>query len=149
VEPRHEHWIDAKHILRYLCGMLNYGLRYASNNDVQLHGFTYSYWAGSADERKSTYGICFSLASVIISWASRKQKFVSLSTAEAKYIATCDSCTEVVWIHKIISRLFDQVLDLTVIHCNNQSCVKLSKKPVFHDRSRHIEIKYYFLCDKF
>jgi hypothetical protein len=60
VEPRHEHWITAKHILRYLRGMLNYGLRYVSNNDVQLHGFIDLDWVGSADDRKSTSGICFS-----------------------------------------------------------------------------------------
>jgi hypothetical protein len=67
VEPRHEHWIVAKHILRYLHGMLNYGLRYASNSDVQLHGFTDSDWAGNAHDRKSTFGICFSLSSAMIS----------------------------------------------------------------------------------
>jgi hypothetical protein len=85
-----------KHILRYLRGTLNYGLRYASNSDVQLHGFTNSVWAGSADDRKSTSGICFSLGSAMISWASRKQNFVALSTAEAEYIAACDACTEAV-----------------------------------------------------
>jgi hypothetical protein len=73
VEPIHERWIVAKHILRYLCGMLNYGLRYASNNDVQLHGFTDSDWVGSLDDRKSTSGIYFSLGSTMISWASKKK----------------------------------------------------------------------------
>jgi hypothetical protein len=63
---------QGKHILRYLRGTLNYGLRYASNSDVQLHGFTDSVWAGSADDRKSTSGIYFSLGSAMISWASRK-----------------------------------------------------------------------------
>jgi hypothetical protein len=71
VEPRHEHWIVAKHILRYLRETLNYGLRYASNSDVQLHAFTDSDWAGSADDRKSTSDISFSLGSAMISWASR------------------------------------------------------------------------------
>jgi hypothetical protein len=66
VEPRHEHWIVSKHILKYLHGMLNYGLRYVSNNDVQLHGFTDSDWARSADNRKSTSSICFSLDSTRI-----------------------------------------------------------------------------------
>jgi hypothetical protein len=148
VEPRHEHWIAAKHILRYLRGTINYGLRYASNSDVQLHGFTDSDWAGSADDRKSTSGMCFSLGSAMISWASRKQKSVALNTAEAEYIAACDACTEAVWLRKLVSGLFDQVLDSTVIYCDNQSCVKLSENPVFHDRSKHIEIKYYFLRDK-
>jgi hypothetical protein len=55
---------------------------------------------------------------------------------------------EAVWLHKLVSRLFDWVLDSTVIYCDNQSCVKLLENPVFHDGSKHIEIKYYFLCDK-
>jgi hypothetical protein len=88
--------------------------------------------------------MCFSLGSTMISWASRKQKFFALSIAEAKYIAACDTCTEAVWLHKLVSGLFDQVLDLTVIYCDNQSCVKLSENPVFHDKSKHIEIKYCF-----
>jgi hypothetical protein len=81
MEPRHEHWIVAKHILRYLHGMLNYGLRYVSNNDVQLQGYTDSDWAGNADDIKSTSGVCFNLGSATISWTSRKQKSVALSTA--------------------------------------------------------------------
>jgi hypothetical protein len=80
--------------------------------------------------------------------ARRKQKSISLSTAEAGYIAACDACTEDVWLRKLVSGLFDQVLDSTVIYCDNQRCVKLSENPVFHDRSKHIEIKYYFICDK-
>jgi hypothetical protein len=84
VEPTHEHWIATKHILRYLRGTLNYGLRYASNSDVQRHGFTDSDWPGSADDRKSTSGICFNLGSAMISWASSKQKFVALSTCRSR-----------------------------------------------------------------
>jgi len=60
VEPRHEHWTDAKHILRYLRGTLNYVLRYASNSDIHLHGFTELDWEGSENDRNSTFGICFS-----------------------------------------------------------------------------------------
>ena len=55
---------------------------------------------------------------------------------------------EAVWLHKLVSGLFDHVLDSTVIYCDNHSCVKLSENPMFHDRSKHIEIKYYFICDK-
>jgi hypothetical protein len=89
VEPRHEHWIVAKHILRYLHGMLKYGLRYSSNNDVQLHGFTDSDWAESADDKKSTSGICFR------------------NSAEAEYIAACDACMEAIWLCKLVYGLFD------------------------------------------
>jgi hypothetical protein len=107
VEPRQEHWIVAKHVLIYICGTINYGLRYTTSSDIQLHGFTDSNWAGSAEDRKSTLGMCFSLGSVMISWGSRKQKSIALSTAEAKYMAACEACTETVWLRKLISDLFD------------------------------------------
>jgi hypothetical protein len=149
VESRHENWIAAKHILRYLRGTLNYGLRYVSNSDIQLDGFIDSDWARSADDRKSTSGICFNLGSAMISWAHGKQKSVALNITEVEYIAAYDACTEAIWLCKLVSRLFDQVLDLTVIHCDNQSCVMLSENHVFHDKLKHIEIKYYFLYDKF
>jgi hypothetical protein len=72
-----------------------------------MHGFTDLDWERSADDRKSTFGMCFSLGSTMISWARRKQKFVSLNTAEVEYIAACDACTEVVWLCKLVSGLFD------------------------------------------
>jgi hypothetical protein len=83
-----------------------------------------------------------------MSWAGRKQKSVALSTTEAQYIVVCDACTKAMWLRKLVSGLSDQVLDSTMIYCDDQSCVKLSENPVFHDRSKHIEIKYYFLRDK-
>jgi hypothetical protein len=148
VEPRHEHWIVAKNVLRYIHGTLNYGLRYTSYSDIQLHGFTDLDWAGSVEDRRSTSGMCFILGSTMISWTSRKHKFVTLSTTEVEYIATCGACIEEVWPRKMIFGLFDQVPDSIVIYCDNQIYMRLSKHPVFHDRSKHIEIKYYFIHDK-
>jgi hypothetical protein len=80
VEPIHEHWMDANNILRYLHGTITYGLRYALNTDVQLDGFTDSDWEGSVDNKKSTSGMCFSMGSSMISWTSRKHKYVALDT---------------------------------------------------------------------
>jgi hypothetical protein len=148
VEPRHEHWTAAKHVLRYIRGTLNYGLRYTASSDIQLHGFTDSNWAGSAEDRKSTSGMCFNLGSAMISWGSRKHKSVAPSTLEAEYIATCETCTKAIWLRKLIFDLFDQVSDSTIIHYDNHSCIRLSEHPVFHERSKHIEIKYYFIRDK-
>jgi hypothetical protein len=93
VEPRHEHWIAAKHVLRFIHGTLNYGLIYTASSDIQLHGFTYSDWAGSAEDRRSTSGMCFILGSAMISWGSRKYNFSALSIAEAEYIIACEACT--------------------------------------------------------
>jgi hypothetical protein len=145
VEPKQEHWIATKHVLRYIRGTINYGLRYTASNDIQLHGFTNSDWARSVEDRKSTSCMCFSLGSAMISWSSRKKKSVTLSTAEAEYMVACEACTEAVWLRKLISDLFDQTPESTTIYCDNQSCIRLSEHPVFHERSKHIEIKYYFI----
>jgi hypothetical protein len=148
VEPRQEHWIAAKHVLRYIRGTINYGLRYTTYNDIQLHGFTDSDWAGITEDRKSTSGMCFSLGSAMISWSNRKQKSVALSTVEAEYMGACEACTEAVWLRKLVSDLFDQNPESITIYCDNQSCIRLSEHLVFHERSKHIEIKYYFIRDK-
>jgi hypothetical protein len=80
VEPRHEHWIDTNHVLRYIHGMLNYGLRYTSSSDIKLHGFTDSDWARSEEDKMSTLGMHFNLGSAMISWANKKKNYVALNT---------------------------------------------------------------------
>jgi hypothetical protein len=95
--------------------MLNYGLRYTSSNEIQLHRFTDSYWARSAKDIRSTSGMCFILGSAMISWGNRKHNYVALSTMEEEYIAKCEACTEAIWLRKMISGLFDWVLDSTII----------------------------------
>jgi hypothetical protein len=142
VEPRHEHWIAENNVLRYIRGTINYGLRYTASNNIQLHGFIDSDWEGSVEDRKSTSGMCFSLGSAMISWGNRKQKSVALSTAEAEYMAACEACTEAIWLMKLISNLFDHIPESTIIYCSNQSCIRLLEQPVFHERSKHIDIKY-------
>ena len=72
---------------------------------------------------------------------------MALSTFEAEYVATCSTSCEEVWLRKLLSNLFDLQMDATCIYCDNQSCVKLSKNPVFHDNSMHIEIKYHYIRD--
>ena len=83
----------------------------------------------------------------MISWSSRKQGSIAQSTAEAKYIVASDACKEAVWIRKLLFDLFSRKLDSTIIHCDNQSCIKISENLVFHDRSKHIEMKYHFIRD--
>eukprot|EP00253_Pinus_taeda_P025204 PITA_25204 len=144
VEPHHIHWIGAKNLLRYLCGTITYGLRYTAG-DVGLLGYIDADWAGSVVDRKSTSGCCFSLGSTSISWMSRKQKLMALSTAEAEYIAASMATCEAVWLRKLFSELFGFTLDTTVILCDNQSGIRLSENPIFHDRSKHIDIKYHYI----
>jgi hypothetical protein len=105
----------------FLVGRLNY--------DMQLHGFINSDWAGSANDRRSATWICFDLSFSTMLCASRKHKSYVLRTAKEEYITICDASTEVVWLYKLVSGLSDQVLNLTIIHCDDQSYVKLSREP--------------------
>lgn len=116
-------------------------MRYASNGEWKLYGFTDADWDGSSNDRKNTFGFCFCLGSTMISWSSRKKKFISLSTTKVEYIATCLACSKVVWLQILFTKLLDQVLELGIIYCDIQSYVKLSKNLVFHEKSKHIEIK--------
>ena len=137
----------AKHVLRYLKGTIDYGLKYDANQKINLECYVDLDWAGSAIDRKNTLGCCFSMGSGVISWFSRRKSCVALSTAEAEYVTACLASCEVVWLRKLLSDLFDLQLDATCIYCDNQSCVKLSENPVFHDKSKHIEIKYHYIRD--
>ena len=127
VNPKHIHLIGEKHVMRYLKGTLDYGLRYTSNSEISLHGFIDLDWAGSAKDTKSTSGGCFSLGSGMISWFSRKKTSIELSTAEAEYIAAFSACSKVVWILKMLVGLFDEEIDVTNILCDNQSCIKMTE----------------------
>lgn len=98
-------------------------------------------------DKKSTSSSCFNLGSVVISWSSRKQSCVAQSTAEAEYIAACMAAKEVVWLRKLLGGLFGQPLEPSMIMCDNQSCIKLLVNPVFHGRSKHVEIKFHYLRD--
>ena len=96
-DTRHVHLITAKHILRYLKGIVDYGLKYEANQKINLEGYVDSDWAGSAIDRKSTSGCCFNLGSCVISWFSRKKSCVTLSTTDTEYVAACSASCEVVW----------------------------------------------------
>jgi hypothetical protein len=96
---------------------------------------------------KSTSGCCFGLGSGVVSWFSRKQKSVALGSVEAKYMAASQASCKTIWLRKLLVGLFGQELSPTVIHYDNQSCIKLSENPMFHDKSKHIEIRYHFIKD--
>ena len=105
---------------------------------MKLCGFTDVDWVGSPTERKSTSGGIFSIGSTTVSWYSRKQRSVALSSAEVEYMAASLAACEAIWMRKILVGLFGSHLEPTVIYCDNQSCIKLSANPIFHDRSKHM-----------
>jgi hypothetical protein len=103
-ELRHRHWVETRHILRYLRGTITYGLRYTSSGGLFLHGYAYADWEGSPMDLKSTSEYYFSLGSFMISWSIWKKVSIALSTTETKYIATSDASKEAVWLIKLVSK---------------------------------------------
>jgi hypothetical protein len=127
VDPKCVHLVVAKHVMIYLKGTLDYGLCYNGDHDFKIFGYTDSDWDGSALDRKSTLGCCFSLGSTMTSWKSRKKSNISLSTTEVEYIATCSTSCEAIWIWKLLIGLFDMGMEATMILCDNQSCIKMTE----------------------
>ena len=148
MEPKRVHWVAAKHSVRYVRGTVNFGLRYTKGNDIELSGFTDADWAGSSVARKSTTRYCFDIGSGMTSWCNKKQKSVALSFVEAECMAASKVICEAIWLRKLLVNLFTRRIKATRIFCDNQSCIKLSENPVFHDRSKHIDIWCHFIRDE-
>jgi hypothetical protein len=119
--------VAEKHILRYLRGTITYGLRYTSSGGLFLHGYANVDWAGSLVDRNSTSGYCFSLGSPMIYWSRQKKGSIAQSTTEAEYIATSDARKEAVWLRKLAYGLFGDKIKTMVVHCDNQTCIKLTE----------------------
>lgn len=123
--------------------------RYSSSAGVTLLEYIDLDREGSAVERKSTSRYCFNMVSTMIYWSHQNKSNVALSTAEAKYIEACSAGREFVWLWKLFTYVFGDVLEMTVIHCDNESCVNFLEKPVFYDRLNHIEMRYHFIQEMF
>ena len=145
--PTEIHLLAAKRILRYLQGTKDFGLFYKKGEKSDLIGFFDSDYAGDQDDRKSTSGYVFILGTGVISWSSRKQKIVTLSTSEEEFVAATACACQAIWLRKILEELRFKQKGATIIFCDNNSAIKLSKNPVLHGRSKHIDVKYYFLRD--
>ena len=83
----------------------------------------------------------------MISWFSRKKTNIAHSIAEAEYITACSACSEAVWLQKKLAGLFNEEIDVTNILFDNQSCIKITENPVFHDKSKHIEVRHHLILD--
>ena len=139
--PQVLHMDVVKHLLRYLKGTIDFGLLYRRGEDSTLTGSLDSDWAGDKDDQKSTSGYLFLLGSTPITWRSQKQPCIALSSTEAEYIALSSCAKEGIWLHRLLSQL--RILDSiqpTKILCDNQGAISLSENPVFHARTKHIQV---------
>jgi hypothetical protein len=146
--PKASHLLAVKRILRYLKGTTEYGLWYPKGNQLDLYAFTDVDWAGCVDDRKSTSGATFYLGGCLVSWSSKKQSTVSLSTAEAEYIAAANCCTQVLWMKQMLSEIHIHYDAPIPIFCDNTSAISISKNPVMHSKTKHIPIKFHFIREQ-
>jgi hypothetical protein len=141
-----EHMKAVKRILRYVNGMLNYGLRYEkSTKATWLAGYNDNDHADDVDNRKSTSGNLFYLGKCSASWQSLKQHVVALSSCEAEYIAATTAVTQAVWLARLLGELMGKKAEYMELKMDYKSALALSKNPVFHERSKHIELRYHFI----
>ena len=146
--PTKQHWTAVKRIFRYLRGTTWFGLLYSKGESGALIGYSDADWGGDGNDYKSTSGYVFQIGGTAVSWRSKKQTCVALSTSEAEYIALSSAAQEAVWMRALNSDLKNQPSEPTVIFEDNQSAICLAKNPQFHGRSKHINIKFHFIREQ-
>lgn len=147
-----EHMNAARRLLRYLQGSMNYGLVYQCDerltSDIKITGYCDSDWGGDQIDRKSTTGYCVFINNNLISWNTKKQPTVALSSAEAELMAIVDVIKEIKWMEQLLSELEYKMILPIDIFIDNQSAIKMAENDVEHDRTKHIDIKYHFMKDE-
>ena len=138
-KPSEEHWILVKRILRYLKGTVDMGLLYCKNGNFEA--YCDSDYASDKDTRKSTSGLLCKYANAAITWQSKRQQCVAVSTTEAEYVRACSATKEIIWLKKLFKDIKIDVYKYTLF-IDNMSAIKLIQNPEFHQRSKHIDVKY-------
>ena len=159
--PHNAHLEAAKHVLRYIQGTIDLGILYNSNATPTISGYADADWGSCTETRRSMGAYIFTMAGGSITWQSKRQPTVSRSSTESEYRALSDAAQEAVWLHRLLQELNPYPtntstkppsslprIDSIDLHCDNQGALKLSQNPVFHARSKHIEIQYHFIRER-
>ena len=144
--PKESHLVAVKRIFRYLKGTMDLGLWYPRGTTFDLINYSDADYAGCKLDRKSTSGTCHFLGRSLVSWFSKKQHSVALSTTEAEYVAAGSCCAQALYMKQQLED-FGIFLDHIPIWCDNTSAINLTKNPIQHSRTKHIEIRHHFLRD--
>jgi hypothetical protein len=144
--PQKQHWDAARQVLRYVKGSTGFGITFGGG-DRGLKGYCDADYAGDLDTRRSTTGYVFMLHGGAISWSSRLQPTVAVSTAEAEYMSAASAVKEALWLRKLLD-MFG--MDVTPVHmfCDNQAAIKLIKHPIASMRSKHIDVQHHFVRER-
>jgi hypothetical protein len=142
--PKQVHLRAVKRILRYLVYTPKFGLWYPKGSTFDVIGYSDADWAICKIDRKSTLGTCQFLGRSLVSWASKKQNFIALSTAEAEYIAAGHCCAQLLWMRQTL-RDYGYKLSKVPLLYDNESTIRMADNPVEHSFTKHINIRYHFL----
>jgi hypothetical protein len=145
-DPKEVYLRAIKRILRYLVHTPKFGLWYPRGSTFVLIGYSDADWAGCKIDRKSTSGTYQFLGRSLVSWASKKQNSVALSTAKVEYIAAGHCCAQLLWIRQTL-RDYGYKLTKVPLLCDNESAIRMADNPIEHSRTKHIAIWYHFLRD--
>jgi hypothetical protein len=145
--PRQCDWTAVKRVIRYLKETINLKLKLEAGNELQLVGYVDADWAGDRSDRKSTSGYLFQLGGSTISWSSKKQGTVALSSTEAEYIAAALASQELIWLRQLLTDLDIPCTGATTIFEDNQGCIKLVCVGKMNARTKHIDIRHHHLRD--
>jgi hypothetical protein len=148
--PSEADMIKVRRIFKYLTNARHYGLVYMNQHHggvVKLHAYSDADWAGDITDRKSTTGYCTFMNNNLISWSTKKQSTVALSSCEAEYMAISDVVKEIMWMRILLEEIDIQVETPTIIYVDNQSAIKISENDSAHDRTKHIAIRHYYIRD--
>jgi transposase InsO family protein len=146
--PKEEHMEAVMRILRYLKGALGRGLMFRKNGHLNVIGYTDADWAGCIDDRRSTAGYFTFVGGNLVTWRSKKQNVVSLSSAEAEFRGMVKGICELLWIRKVLTELGFEPNNEMKLFCDNKAAIDISHNPVLHDRTKHIEIDKHFIREK-
>jgi hypothetical protein len=133
-----------KRVFRYLKASSGKCLRFERQGKVEVLGYCDADWAGDVDTRRSTSGYVFMLGGGAISWSSKRQPTVALSSTEAEYMSATHASKEALWLRRFVEELGWEQPCVEVL-CDNQSALKLMKNPQYHSKTKHIAIQYHFL----
>ena len=142
--PNEAHATAAKRVCRYLKKTLDLKLVYTGQGVCETYGYSDADWASSLDDRHSTSGNVFMMAGAAVSWLSKRQATVALSTAEAEYMSLTSAVQEAVWMRRLLQALGVK-LESLVIYEDNQGSIKMAHNPVLHSQTKHIDIRYHYI----
>lgn len=142
-----QHWAAAKRVLRYLKGTEKFALVFRKSGKV-LTGYADADWGSSVDDRRSYTGYAFFLGNAAVSWKSRKQRTVALSTTEAEYMALADASKEATYLRRFLHEVLGKRQPTTTIYNDNQGAGMLCKNPIFHNRTKHVDIRHHFVRER-